>query len=84
MQIVIIVSTFYIITLFILHAVDCVWSEWVIGVCSNECGGGHQLDFRTEIQEELFDGKPCTGEGIRILDCNSHNCPSMNLTKNVI
>lgn len=76
-------STFYRLILFIFYAVDCIWGEWVIGECSNECGGGHQLDFRIEIQEELFGGKPCEGEGIRMLECNTHNCPSKNYEHNI-
>ena len=60
---------------FLIQLVDCVWGEWNIGVCSNECGGGHQINIREKIQEELFGGKPCEGEASVEEDCNMHNCP---------
>ena len=63
--------------------VDCVWGEWNIGVCSNECGGGHQINIREKIQEELFGGKPCEGEASVEEECNMHNCPGNQIQKSV-
>ena len=60
--------------------VDCLWGEWIIGVCSNECGGGHQINIREVIQEELFGGKPCEGEASVEEECNMHNCPGMKFS----
>ena len=62
-----------------LYLVDCKWGDWVIGECSEECGGGIQIDFREKIQEELFDGKPCDGEASREVECNTDNCPGITV-----
>ena len=50
--------------------VDCIWGEWVIGECSEECNGGIRLNYREKTQQEMFNGK-CEGEAtyIRMAKC---------------
>ena len=59
--------------------VDCEWGKWVIGECSEECGGGVQINFREKIQEELFGGKTCDGVATQELDCNTNSCPGIEI-----
>ena len=54
--------------------VNCEWGEWVIGTCSENCGGGIRHNFREKIQEELFGGT-CEGNANVVEQCNAEPCP---------
>jgi len=55
-------------------AVDCVWSDWTIGECSQTCGEGKRTNTRTKVLAQ-FGGKECEGEGSAVEDCNLPECP---------
>ena len=64
-----------------LFQVDCTWSEWNIGYCSQPCGGGTQINWRAKIVEEMFGGT-CEGEHDVEEECNAQHCPGIqNMTK---
>jgi len=54
--------------------VDCVWSEWTIGECSQTCGEGKRNNTRTKVLAQ-FGGKECEGEGSAVEDCDLPECP---------
>ena len=60
---------------FTIFLVDCEWAEWVLGECSEECGGGIQIDTRQPLQEAQFGGNACEGESSRQKECNPDPCP---------
>ena len=62
-----------------IYLVDCVWSDWVNGECSQTCGHGTQTDTRGEFQSAQFGGIPCDGEPTRHLDCFIKDCPSITI-----
>ena len=55
--------------------VDCEWGEWVVGVCSEECGNGVQTMTRTIKIQAQFDGKECVGESSIEESCYVKECP---------
>ena len=42
------------------------------------CGGGVQNDTRDKYPE-LFGGEPCEGEPTRLLECNTDECPGIQM-----
>ena len=62
---------------YMLCIVDCIWENWVIGECSENCGGGFQIDSRKKLQKELYGGNPCAGNSTRQIECNTDECPGM-------
>ena len=67
------------VVFYILSIVDCKWGEWVIEQCSKSCGGGVQIDSRENIQEQMFGGKPCDGNSTRQNECNTEECPGIQI-----
>ena len=59
--------------------VDCEWGEWVVGVCSEECGNGVQTMTRTIKIQAQFDGKECVGESSIEESCYVKECPRNQL-----
>ena len=53
---------------------DCEWTEWQIGKCSQTCGGGTKFSTRTKKVEEKYGGS-CDGESTMEVSCNSEDCP---------
>ena len=54
--------------------VDCVWSEWTMGECSETCDEGTQTNQRTMALEQ-FGGVPCEGEESEVVPCKLEPCP---------
>ena len=55
-------------------AIDCEWSEWVSGRCSETCGDGIQTNTRTKTVKEEHGGV-CPGEATETNPCNQKDCP---------
>ena len=64
----------YFLIFYIVSPLDCEWSEWQIGECSETCGGGTKLSSRTKTVEEKYGGN-CDGESTMEDSCNSEDCP---------
>ena len=60
----------------IYNAVDCKWNDWVIGKCSETCGGGMRTKTRTEKVPEANGGAKCEGNATIVEPCNIQLCPS--------
>ena len=56
------------------NEVDCQWSEWTFGHCSQTCGTGELLKIRSKTAVEVHDGS-CTGTVNETESCNTNNCP---------
>ena len=63
----------YIITIYILAPIDCVWSDWIVGDCSTLCGGGSRVKVRTKLVEE-GNGGSCNGNTTENEECNVQKC----------
>ena len=63
--------------------VNCEWSKWQIGECSEECGGGTRVDTREVIVAASHDGAECSGLSNITEDCNLQECPG-KLTHNQV
>ena len=63
----------------ITWVVDCVWSEWFIGECSERCDGGKRTNVRyKEIVES--NGGSCSGDFKTDESCNTDSCPGKRNT----
>ena len=56
-------------------SVDCIWGEWEVGNCSQDCGGGFRINTRKPKLEALNGGKNCEGLSTLNEACNPQNCP---------
>ena len=56
-----------------LAPVDCKWSDWQIGECSQSCGGGIRTNNRSKIVEEANGGK-CPGDEYDNPTIMTENC----------
>ena len=54
--------------------VDCEWSDWQIGECSQTCRGGTRTNFR-KITKEANHGGTCDGKTTMKETCNEKPCP---------
>merc|ERR1719210_1358543 len=54
--------------------VDCVWSEWKIGKCSKQCGGGRRTNTREQKVLAAHGGKECSGPTKVDEPCNTQDC----------
>ena len=55
--------------------VPCEWSEWTVGECSKECGGGTHTKTRTEKAKAEHGGEECSAEHSTIEEsCNVFEC----------
>ena len=61
----------------IIYLVPCVWGEWLIGECSQTCGGGTRENTREKTSVELYGGA-CYGTSSITEDCNTEECPPGN------
>ncbi|ESO92403.1 hypothetical protein LOTGIDRAFT_120936 [Lottia gigantea] len=52
------------------------WQEWQ--QCNVTCGGGTQIRER-ECQLPKYGGATCMGSSVEPRECNTHNCPSMEM-----
>ena len=55
--------------------VNCVWSSWFVGECSNTCGGGERTNTRHRKVVEANGGKDCIGQFNTTESCNQNACP---------
>ena len=62
--------------LYIYNAVDCKWNDWIIGECTESCGGGTRIKTRTEKVSEAYGGAKCEGNATIEEPCNIQSCPS--------
>ena len=53
---------------------DCQWSDWNVGTCSDSCGGGLLTKTRSKTVEEA-NGGVCNNQFSVTEDCNSDICP---------
>merc|ERR1711944_67661 len=53
---------------------NCIWSTWNEGPCTETCGKGMKIITRVKIQEEAFGGT-CEGEESKIEECKMRDCP---------
>ena len=60
------------------YIVDCEWSDWIIGTCSETCGGGTRTNIRTEKVASANGGMDCQGPSTVEETCNIHDCPPRN------
>ena len=58
--------------------VNCQWSSWSLGACSDTCGGGSLTKTRTKDVEEA-NGGTCDGQPTGNEICNTNPCPSKSL-----
>ena len=57
---------------------DCLWSDWSEeAACTKSCGGGTKMMTRSVMRNSSGNGLPCTGETIRLDDCNDFICPDI-------
>ena len=56
------------------YIVDCKWSDWSFGTCSEKCGGGTRTNTRTEEVSAMHEGKPCAGGDSVEESCNTESC----------
>ena len=59
----------------LLHIVDCEWDAWIIGECSQTCGGGFRTNTRVPLADEQHGGAECTGASTVYESCNIQECP---------
>ena len=57
-------------------AIHCMWGEWELGECSEECGDGQRTDTRVKLVEEQYRGT-CSGQPSRIETCKIKECPGI-------
>ena len=57
---------------------DCEWSDWSIGSCSENCGGGTRTNTRTVEKEATHGGKSCDGPSTIDEPCNIQQCKGYN------
>ena len=55
--------------------VDCVWSDWVVGACSKDCGSGTRVNLRSIMVNSSFGGQNCSGVTNFTEVCNVQECP---------
>lgn len=55
--------------------IHCEWNDWVIGECSQTCGGGVRTNTRTEKVSANHGGKACPGVSSLEESCNVNECP---------
>ena len=60
----------------IYNAVDCEWDDWIIGECTESCGGGTRTKHRTEKVSKAYGGAKCEGPDSIEETCNDLACPS--------
>ena len=51
--------------------VDCEWSEWKIGECSKQCGGGRRINKREQNVLAAHGGRECSGPTELDEPCNT-------------
>ena len=54
--------------------VNCEWSSWNVGSCTQTCGGGALTKTRSKAVEEA-NGGTCHGQPFETEICNPQNCP---------
>jgi len=54
--------------------VHCEWDEWVIGLCSEICGGGTRTNTRQKKTEAANGGDECTEAASLTESCNVQEC----------
>ena len=59
---------------FYILELNCIWSTWNEGPCTETCGKGMKMSTRVKIQEEAFGGT-CEGEESKIEECKMRDCP---------
>ena len=59
----------------LLVLVNCEWSEWILGDCSKECGGGARINKRVHKSEASHGGDECSGDSNSTQPCNIQECP---------
>ena len=55
--------------------IHCDWNDWVIGECSESCGGGTRTNARTEKTPAEHGGEECKGPASIDESCNVQECP---------
>ena len=61
----------------IVDLVNCEWNDWIIGDCSQSCGGGTRNLTRTINQTALYGGDECPDKDVTSIEesCNVEECP---------
>merc|ERR1712020_655065 len=62
--------------------VDCQWTPWNYGSCSEPCGTGRRNRTRTISETQKFGGT-CTGKSRELEYCNTNPCPGKIFIYNV-
>ena len=63
----------------IIHKVHCEWGDWIVGECSQSCGGGTRTNTREPKVLAEHGGEECHGPASMDENCNVQNCQGMNL-----
>ena len=53
----------------------CEWNDWIIGDCSQSCGGGNRTNIRTEKVAAEHGSDECEGDESVQESCNVQECP---------
>ena len=56
-------------------AVDCQWSDWNVGKCSEDCGSGVRINTRIIKVNSSYGGQKCSGDSNFTEICNVQECP---------
>ena len=76
----IIILQCYIYILCIIYAaVDCTWNDWIVGECTDSCGGGTRTNTRTTNTSAAHGGNDCAGNSSITEKCNTQNCTGQTL-----
>ena len=60
--------------------VNCEWSDWIPGKCSQQCGGGTRNDTRTKRVQAKDGGNDCEGDDVSVGEiCNVDACPGYKI-----
>ena len=56
------------------HEVPCEWGDWIVGDCSQSCGGGTRTRTRAVKVSAQHGGEECNGPTSIDESCNVQNC----------
>ena len=55
--------------------IHCEWNDWIIGDCTETCGGGSRTNTRTQKVSAAHGGEECKGATSIDESCNVQECP---------
>ena len=61
------------------HEVPCEWGDWIVGDCSQSCGGGTRTRTREVKVSAQYGGEECNGPTSIDESCNLQNCQGIKI-----